>query len=147
TNVVWIDPWLAYLESLGVQYRFNAEVEEILYEGGRVTGVAVSEDGMRSVVTGDHYVAAVPLERMAALVNDRLPAPDPELAHLAPLAPNVDWMNGVQFYLRRDVPTAHGHVIHIDSEWALTSISQLQFWRSVAPEQFGASDVRSVLSV
>src|SRR5947209_7562321 len=61
--------------------------------------------------------------------------------------PNVDWMNGAQYYLYRDVPTAHGHVIHIDSEWALTSVSQLQFWRSVAPEQFGASGVRSVLSV
>jgi geranylgeranyl pyrophosphate synthase/uncharacterized protein with NAD-binding domain and iron-sulfur cluster len=147
TNVVWIDPWLSYLESLGVRYRFNAEVEEIFCDGGRVTGVAVSENGMPSVVTGDHYVAAVPLERMAPLVNDRLLAADPALANLSTLSPNVDWMNGVQFYLRRDVPTAHGHVIHIDSEWALTSISQLQFWRSVAPEQFGASDVRSVLSV
>src|SRR5215470_4740360 len=147
TNVVWIDPWLSYLESHGVQYRFNAEVEEIFCDGGRVTGVAVSEKGTRSVVTGDHYVAAIPLERMAPLVNDRLLAADPALANLFTLAPNVDWMNGVQFYLRRDVPTAHGHVIHIDSEWALTSISQLQFWRSVAPEQFGDSDVRGVLSV
>jgi geranylgeranyl pyrophosphate synthase len=38
-------------------------------------------------------------------------------------------------------------VIHIDSEWALTSISQLQFWRSVEPGQFGDSDVRGILSV
>ena len=51
-------------------------------------------------------------------------AADPTLANLRALAPNVEWMNGVQFYLRRDVPTAHGHVIHIDTEWALTSISQ-----------------------
>jgi geranylgeranyl pyrophosphate synthase len=56
-------------------------------------------------------------------------------------------MTGVQYYLRRDVPTTHGHVIHIDTEWALTSISQLQFWRSVAPAQFGDSDVRGILSV
>ena len=56
-------------------------------------------------------------------------------------------MNGVQFYLRRDLPTAHGHVIHIDTEWALTSISQLQFWRSMPPDLFGDSDVRGVLSV
>jgi geranylgeranyl diphosphate synthase, type II len=45
------------------------------------------------------------------------------------------------------VPTAHGHVIHIDTEWALTSVSQIQFWRSFSPEQFGDSDVRGVLSV
>ena len=56
-------------------------------------------------------------------------------------------MSGVQFYLHRDVPTAHGHVIHIDTEWALTSISQLQFWRDVPPKQFGDSDVRGIISV
>ena len=147
TNLVWIDPWRAYLESRGVQYRCNAEVEEIVCSGGRVTGVAIRQGGVRSVVQGDHYVAALPLERMAGLLNDSLLAADPALANLRALAPNVEWMNGVQFYLRRDVPTTHGHVIHIDSEWALTSIAQLQFWRSVAPEQFGDSAVRGVLSV
>ena len=30
TNLVWIDPWRTYLESRGVQYGTNAEVEEIL---------------------------------------------------------------------------------------------------------------------
>jgi geranylgeranyl pyrophosphate synthase/uncharacterized protein with NAD-binding domain and iron-sulfur cluster len=147
TNLVWIDPWLSLLESNGVDYRFDSDVEEILCDGGRVTGVAVRKHGSRAVVTGDHYVSALPLERMAALVNDQLLAADPALENLRTLAPNVDWMNGVQYYLRNDVPTAHGHVIHIDSEWALTSISQLQFWRSVAPEQFGDSDVRGILSV
>ena len=39
TNLVWIDPWLTYLESRGVQYVKNAEVEEILCESGRITGV------------------------------------------------------------------------------------------------------------
>ena len=147
TNLVWIDPWRTHLESSGVQYRCNTEVEEILCEDGRVSGVAVRENGERSVVTGDYYISAMPLERMAPLVNSRLLTADPSLAHLSTLAPNVEWMTGVQFYLRRDLPTAHGHVIHIDTEWALTSISQLQFWRSVAPEQFGDSDVRGVLSV
>ena len=74
-------------------------------------------------------------------------AADPTLANLRALAPNVEWMNGVQFYLRRDLPTAHGHVIHIDTEWALTSISQLQFWRNMPPELFGDSEVHGVLSV
>ena len=30
TNLVWIDPWLSYLESSGVRYVKNAQVEEIL---------------------------------------------------------------------------------------------------------------------
>jgi geranylgeranyl pyrophosphate synthase/uncharacterized protein with NAD-binding domain and iron-sulfur cluster len=147
TNLVWIDPWLSYLESRGVQYLRESEVLEILCDERRVTGVAVRRRGQRTVVEGDYYVAAIPLERMAPLVNKRMLAIDPTLANLAALAPNVEWMNGLQFYLRRDLPIAHGHVIHIDSEWALTSVSQVQFWRSLSPDQFGGSDVRGVLSV
>lgn len=147
TNLVWIDPWRSYLSSLGVVYRAEAEVEQILCKDGRITGVVTHEHGQRVLVQGDHYIAAVPLERMVPLLSHELLAADPALARLKVLEPNVEWMNGVQFYLRRDVPSAHGHVIHIDTPWALTSISQLQFWRSVSPGQFGSSDVRGVLSV
>jgi len=147
TNLVWIDPWHSYLVSRGVQYDFESEVEEILCDSGRITGVAARRQGQRTLVEGDYYVAAIPLERIAPLINERMLALDPGLGNLRTLAPNVEWMNGLQFYLRRDLPIAHGHVIHIDSEWALTSVSQIQFWRSVSPDQFGDSDVRGVLSV
>jgi geranylgeranyl pyrophosphate synthase/uncharacterized protein with NAD-binding domain and iron-sulfur cluster len=146
TNLVWIDPWRTYLESKGVQYITEAEVEEILCGNGRITGVAIRQRGERKMVHGDHYVAALPIERFAPLMNGALLAADPTLASLRTLAPNVEWMNGVQFYLRRDLPMAHGHVIHIDTEWALTSVSQVQFWRNVPSGHFG-SDVRGVLSV
>ena len=147
TNLVWINPWLAYLESSGVRYVKDAEIEEILCEGGRITGVAVRQGGKRAIVRGDHYLSALPIERIAPMMNSRLLAADPSLANLSALAANVEWMNGVQFYLRRDTPTTHGHVIHIDTEWALTSVSQLQFWRKVPPEFFGDSEVHGILSV
>ena len=147
TNLIWIDPWSSHLEFSGVHYVYEAEVEEILCDSRRVTGVAVRRQGNRTIVQGDYYVAAIPLERMAPLINSRVLAIDPHLGNLGKLAPNVEWMNGIQFYLRRDLPIAHGHLIHIDSEWALTSVSQIQFWRSMSPEQFGDSDVRGVLSV
>jgi geranylgeranyl pyrophosphate synthase/uncharacterized protein with NAD-binding domain and iron-sulfur cluster len=147
TNLVWIDPWLSYLHSRGVRYLFDTEVDYILCEKGRIAGVQVRQQGTRTVVRGDHYVAAIPIERIVPLVNARMVIADPKLANLRALAPNVEWMNGVQFYLRRDLPLAHGHVIHIDTEWALTSVSQVQFWRSMSPDQFGDSDVRGVLSV
>jgi uncharacterized protein with NAD-binding domain and iron-sulfur cluster len=127
TNLVWIDPWCSYLESRGVQYVRESEVVEILCDSQRVTGVAVRRQGQRTLVEGDYYVAAIPLERISALINERMLAIDPTLGSLSTLAPNVEWMNGLQFYLRRDLPIAHGHVIHIDSEWALTSVSQIQF--------------------
>ena len=147
TNLIWVDPWLSWLQASGVQYRFNAEVEQILCAGNQVSGVVVLERGVRTVVHGDHYIAAVPLERMAALVNADLLAADPSLANLRTLAPNVEWMNGVQYYLYRDVPEVHGHVIHIDTEWALTSISQFPFWRSVVPTMLACGHVKDIISV
>ena len=56
-------------------------------------------------------------------------------------------MNGVLFYLDRDVPLVHGHAIYIDSEWALTSISQAQFWKDVDLARYGDGRVKGVLSV
>jgi geranylgeranyl pyrophosphate synthase/uncharacterized protein with NAD-binding domain and iron-sulfur cluster len=146
TNLVWIDPWLDYLESRGVRYVKNAEIEELLCERGQIVGVAVRQQGKNTVLRGDHYIAALPLERIAPMVKGGLLAADPQLANLRALAPNVEWMNGVQFYLRRDLPMAHGHVIHIDTEWALTSISQLRFWGSMSADLLGDSEVRGVIS-
>jgi uncharacterized protein with NAD-binding domain and iron-sulfur cluster len=56
-------------------------------------------------------------------------------------------MNGAMFYLDRDVPLQHGHAIFIDSEWALTAISQAQFWPDVDLEQRGDGRVEGILSV
>ena len=147
TNFVWIDPWLSYLESKGVRYLRNMKIEQIFCDKVRITGVGVRHGKRRTVFYGDNYVAALPLERIAPLVNHQMLYADPKLADLRVLAPNVEWMNGLQFYLRRDLPIAHGHVIHIDTEWALTSVSQVQFWRSMPPADFGDSDVRGVISV
>jgi uncharacterized protein with NAD-binding domain and iron-sulfur cluster len=147
TNLVWIDPWRSYLESRGVRYITEAEVEEIVCDRGRIVGVAVRQQGNRTVMSGDHYLVALPIERIAPLLKGPLLAAAPAFGDLLTLAANVEWMNGVQFFLHRDVPIAHGHVIHIDTEWALTSISPLRFWRNVPPEQFGDSDVRGILSI
>src|ERR1700733_14338068 len=147
TNLVWIDPWLAYLESRGVRYIKGTMIEEILCQNGRIAGVAVNQRGKRAVATGDYYVAALPVEKIAPLVSPGMLAADPQLRNLRALAANVEWMNGIQFYLHRNLPTTHGHVIHIDTEWALTSISQLQFWHDAPPEFLNDSEVHSVLSV
>ena len=47
------------------------------------------------------------------------------------------------FYLREDLPLVHGHAIYLDSEWALTSISQRQFWRDVRRSPGSAACCRS----
>jgi uncharacterized protein with NAD-binding domain and iron-sulfur cluster len=57
-------------------------------------------------------------------------------------------MNGIVYYLDRDVRAVHGHTIYIDSRWALTSISQPQFWqRRFQPERLGDGRARGILSI
>jgi uncharacterized protein with NAD-binding domain and iron-sulfur cluster len=97
------------------------------------------------IVTADYYVAALPVEVMRILAGPPLRALEPRLAGLDDLT--TRWMNGALFYLDRDVPIVAGHAIYIDSAWALTSISQAQFWHGVDLERYGDGRVRGILSV
>lgn len=150
TNDVWINPWLAYLKSRGLTYHLDAEVTAIHMEGERVSGVSVRQGAQTRLVTADYYVAAIPLERIAPLVTSEMQRAEPafsRLLHLAdPKQQNLEWMNGIQYYLTEDVPLTHGHTIYMDSEWALTSVSQAQFWRNDL-SQYGDGKVRGVISV
>jgi uncharacterized protein with NAD-binding domain and iron-sulfur cluster len=96
-------------------------------------------------VTADYYIAAMPVEVMTTLVDDALKRAAPSLANLSRL--KTRWMNGIQFYLSKDEPLVHGHVMYLDSPWALTSISQRQFWSKVDLSAYGDGSVRGILSV
>jgi geranylgeranyl pyrophosphate synthase/uncharacterized protein with NAD-binding domain and iron-sulfur cluster len=146
TSIVWIDPWRRWLHSLGVDYRTCVEVKQICCDRGRITGVVAEQNGRPELIQGDYYLCAVPLERAAPLITPEILAADPSLESLETLLPNVEWMNGVQFYLRRDVPMLHGHMIHIDSEWALTSISQAQFWRPEMIDRYANLEFNGIIS-
>ena len=122
TSDVWIDPWIAYLRSRGVEVRLGEAVEAIDVRSGRIAGATVAG----RAVTADHYVAALPVEIMRTLLSPELRAAEPRLNGLDRLV--TRWMNGIMFYLREDLPLVHGHAIYLDSAWALTSISQRQFW-------------------
>jgi uncharacterized protein with NAD-binding domain and iron-sulfur cluster len=145
TNDVWIYPWTEYLQKLGVQFHRDSRVVEIQTEGTRVTGATVESAGARSQVTADFYIAAMPVEVMSTLMTDALKRAAPSLSRLDQL--KTRWMNGIQFYLSKDVPLVNGHAIYLDSPWALTSVSQRQFWTNVDLSQFGDGTVRGILSV
>lgn len=148
TNEVWILPWLAYLLSLGVDYHFETTVAAIQCSGGMIRSVIIqTQDGKTMEVKADYYVAALPVERIEPLMTPAIEQADPNLAGLHPLADNVEWMNGIQFYLKRDVPIVHGHAIYTDSAWALTSVSQPQFWSNIDLEEYGDGTVKGILSV
>lgn len=147
TNVVWIRPWLDYLETRGVKYHLNCTVQSINCSGGMVRSITVEKDGTKTDVEGDYYVAALPVERIAPLINLGLREADSRLSHLPELATNVAWMNGIQFYVTRLMPIAHGHVIFLDTPWALTSVSQAQFWPDFDLSKFSHGVTRDILSV
>jgi uncharacterized protein with NAD-binding domain and iron-sulfur cluster len=146
TNDVWIDPWLAYLEQQGVEYHHDTLVRAIRCDAGRVRSVTVEAEGKSFEISGDFFIGALPVERMVELVHPDLVANDPSLHNLHALSQCVEWMNGIQFFLTEDVTLASGHVIYVDSPWALTSVSQAQFWHDFDLTAYGDGRVRGILS-
>lgn len=134
TSDVWIDPWLERLQGdeLRVRYLLDHTVVGLECSDKRIASVTVAgPDGGRQRVTADWYVSALPVEvmRQEHLLTPELLKAAPELEGLHKL--KVSWMNGIMFYLSEDVPIVHGHTVYVDSPWALTSISQAQFWPGV----------------
>jgi 15-cis-phytoene desaturase len=145
TNDVWIDPWIRYLETMGVEFHRGSKLVSIQTDGERVTGATLASAAGGSSVAADFYIAALPIEVMASLVTEDLKRAAPSLANLDKL--KTRWMNGIQFYLSKDEPLVHGHAIYLDSPWALTSISQRQFWTNLDLSRFGDGTIRGILSV
>ena len=145
TSDVWLTPWVKYLSQQGVALHSGVTITEIQASAKGVTGVAAQQNGKPLTITADYYIAAMPVEIMSGLVAGSLKTFAPALAGLSNL--KVRWMNGIQFYLAKDVPVAPGHTLYADSPWALTSISQKQFWRDVPLSNFGGGKVGGLLSV
>jgi hypothetical protein len=95
--------------------------------------VSLETEGGEIPVEGDHFVLALPLEQVAYHVNrtTMLSFLAPELRNLIRLSRHMDWMSGIQFYLRSPLDVSPGHVVGLDSTWALTAVEQTQFWKDV----------------
>jgi uncharacterized protein with NAD-binding domain and iron-sulfur cluster len=147
TSESWIDPWVAYLSELGVDLHPGYRATELGFDGRRVTGVTVDGPGGGETVEADSYVLAVPVEVARDLVTPAMARAAPSLAGIDRL--ETAWMNGVQFFLAEDLRLARGHGVYQDSPWALTSVSQRQFWDA---DRFdvgarGDPEIEGVLSV
>jgi uncharacterized protein with NAD-binding domain and iron-sulfur cluster len=145
TNDVWIHPWIAYLKQMKVEMHLGAKFKRLQTDGATITSATVELDGKDVDVQADYFLCALPVEVMQRLLTDPIKNAAPSLANLDKLG--TEWMNGIQFYLAEDVPTVRGHSMYIDSAWALTSISQHQFWPNVDLSLFGDGKVKGILSV
>ncbi|MFT3770170.1 MAG: FAD-dependent oxidoreductase [Minicystis sp.] len=150
TTARWIAPWEAHLRSLGVTFHMSRPLLGLSAHptDDRITAAHVG--GETAPIEADYYVLAVPIERVAAClgaVADR----DPLLRKLVAAQHMTAWMVGAQFYLGGDVKVCRGHVGYPDSPWALSSISQAQFWeREGAPafeQRYGDGRTKGILSV
>lgn len=145
TSDIWIDPWKKYLHSLKVEFHEDSEVTAIDCDDGRITGVAIN--GGADHIKADYYISAMPLERLRLLLTKELLAAEPRLQPVKDKELQIRWMNGLMFYLRTDVPLVNGHILFIDSDWALTAISQKQFWSGIDFTELGDGQVAGILSV
>jgi uncharacterized protein with NAD-binding domain and iron-sulfur cluster len=85
------------------------------------------------------------------MITPAMGAFDPVLERLRTHDPDslVSWMVGIQYFLYEDVPLVRGHTFYPDSPWALTTISQPQFWRDhgLFRRRYGDGDVGGLISV
>ena len=136
---------MTYLQQRGVDFQSGTSIKTFNTSAAGITSVSAETNGAARQIAADYYISALPVEVMTGLVDDSLKALAPSLAMLSKI--RTAWMNGIQFYLAQDVPLDFGHTLYADSPWALTSVSQRQFWNP--PDLAGYGDGKSggILSV
>jgi len=147
TNEAWIHPWVRLLKQRGVRFHMGQAAAALELRGGRVSSAVVRDGrGRRRRVEADWFVSAMPAERIEKLLSAPLLRADPQLEGIREL--QTDWMVGVQYYLTRQIDLTHGHVTYVDSPWALTSLTQAQFWAERDfPREYGDGRAVDCLSV
>jgi uncharacterized protein with NAD-binding domain and iron-sulfur cluster len=128
TNEAWIDPWVLHLENLGVRFATATTITSLKVDHGRIAMAGARDRlGRHRRIEADWFVCALPPERARRLWNRDVLALDPQLELMNELF--VDWMAGIQFFLTRRLDLAQGHITFIDAPWALTGLTQGQFWK------------------
>jgi hypothetical protein len=167
TSERWFYPWQRHLERLGVDFKFQVGLSHFELRDGRIAHAVVSHGGGQTRIDADYFVSTLPVGPLAEVMkrsegmeradreetaarSKRSPHPDAPLAELGFMDGNPDftaWMSGLQFYLSEDSRFLPGHIQFLDSEWALSAVSQAQFWGSDFPSRYGGGRVRGLISV
>ncbi|MGE3784855.1 MAG: FAD-dependent oxidoreductase, partial [Alphaproteobacteria bacterium] len=144
TSDVWITPWVARLQQLGganFELHCGHRVDSLNFNPGtgKITGIRVTDLATSTQTTvgtaADDYIAALPVDVMQTLLTQGIKAAA-GLDRIDQL--QVESMNGVLYYVNHNAGERHGHVIYINSSWAVTSIEQQQFWADDIGTTYGA---------
>lgn len=172
TSEVWIEPWVQYLAAprpgqVPVMFRMGRAVHSLVFDEAksRITGIRLrrknppgvdddakpgSRGGPPIETDADYFVVAVPLESMQRMLYHSPTAIQvhaPSLADLEKDELKVNWMSGIMYYLKEDTSMEDtGHVVFLDSPWALTAISQNRFWWKKL-KNYGTGKASGILSV
>lgn len=147
TNEAWINPWMRLLRKRGVSFHGGQKVIRLVMRNGRVESAIVrGRNGRKRRVEADWFVSAMPAERFRRLLSPKVLRADPKLEGVNDLL--TDWMVGIQYFLTERIDITHGHVTYVDSPWALTSLTQAQFWQERDfPRRYGDGNAVDCLSV
>lgn len=173
TSDVWIYPWVSYLQRKGVKIVYDTAVTRLFADTAArqlqsfLVEHAPPGQTLEPPLPGEMFVALQPVQRLEVAKDfdfvvsalpvdamDRLLQTDagkafmqatPSLSKIGKL--ETRWMNGIQIYLKNDVKMVEGHVLYVDTPWALTSISQKQFWTQYELTSCGDGSAHGVLSV
>lgn len=145
TDHAWINPWVDYLRGRGVQFVMGQGATAFDVSGGQVTGVQVSGTSGSTTVTADHYVAAMPLDKLKPLLRPDVLAAAPSLAGIAEL--QDDWMVGIQYFLSRRSDVPPSHIASLGTPWALTGLFQAGPWDVDFGRKYGDGRVHDCLSI
>ncbi len=148
TQEVWFQPWVKYLESLGVNLVTERRVKKISCAGGRVDALQfVGEEGNYEEAF-DYVISTLPPKQLAEVVraSEGLRTSAPSMRRIEDLLENNTWMVGLQLYLEPKVLLSPGGIFLKDSPWAITLVPQTQFWTKKEYSYRGRT-IRTVLSV
>jgi 15-cis-phytoene desaturase len=158
TDEAWLNPWFDHLKSTngGTEVKFNFDTKlvdiKLAADGKSVESVKVDNAGIEEVIVADYYLVAIPVEHFVPLISAEMRNADPQLDALKSTYTDekwTGWMVGAQIGLKVDQPMVAGHAFYPSSTWALTSVSQAQFWenRGKLETRFGDGATTGMLSV
>jgi uncharacterized protein with NAD-binding domain and iron-sulfur cluster len=133
TNEVFFNPFVAYLESKGVEFKFNTSVYKLNYDGCKITSVEISDNnGNMSTLSADNYILAInPFNTIEILNRTPELLEDPQLGKFRELT-NMPEHRQISYRMifseKINFPYKMMGFVLTDSEFNLCFFSEDQVW-------------------
>ena len=124
----WIEPIRRKLAELGVALHLGRRLVDFDLQNGHVKTIHLADgDGNVETHAVDHLVLAIPVEKLTALVEDKLYAGAPALGELRHVRTRA--MTAFNIYFKRKIPNMPAdHVNLLDSRYGISFIDVSQIW-------------------